>query len=99
MSNIFEDTLNLGFGLFAYSREKIESFVEKMVDVGKVEKKDAQGITHELIQKGEEQREEIKKYVTDEVKKTTQDMGFSGGLTKEDIRAIVREELDKDKNG
>ena len=96
MANIFEDTMNLGFGLFAYSREKIESFVEKMVDLGKVEKKDAQGITHDLIQKGEEQRKEVKKLISDEVRTTIQDMGLSsGGVTKEDIRQIVREELDK----
>ncbi|HBU12310.1 MAG TPA: hypothetical protein DEB31_06145 [Clostridiales bacterium] len=99
MSNIFEDTLNFGFGLFAYSREKIESFVEKMVEMGQVDKKDAQGFTRDLIKRGEEQRREIKQYISGEVKQTAQDMGFSGGVTAEDIRAIVREELGKNSKG
>ena len=95
MANFVDDTINFGFGLFAYSREKIESFVEKMVDAGKVEKQDAQSLTHDLIQKGSEQKEEIRKMISDEVRKTADDLGINrgSGLTKEDIREIIKEEL------
>ena len=40
MSNIIEDGINFGMGLFAYSREKIEEMVEKMVEKGEVQRKD-----------------------------------------------------------
>ncbi len=97
MANVFDDAVNFGFGLFAYSREKIEAFVEKMVDSGSVAKQDAQGLTHDLIQKGGEQKEELRKMISEEVKKASQDLGISrdSGITKDDIREIVREELAK----
>ncbi|MGI6153505.1 MAG: phasin family protein [Christensenellaceae bacterium] len=96
MANILEDSINFSVGLFAYSREKIEELVEKLVDKGSVAKKDAQSFASDLIQKGEEQRTEIKKMVHSEVKETLDDMGLKkdeAPLTKEDIRQIVREEL------
>ncbi len=94
MANLLDDTLNFGFGLFAYSREKLESFVEKMVESGKVEKRDAQGFMRELVQKGDEQRKEIKSMIKEEVKQATSDMGLNkDSLTKDDVRAIIREEL------
>ena len=43
MPNILEKSLSLGFGLFAYSREKIEKIVDELVNKGEVTKKDAQG--------------------------------------------------------
>jgi len=96
MANILEDTVNFGFGLFAYSRDKLEEIVEKLVDNGKVEKKDAREFMKELVEKGDEQRREIKKYVKDEVNEAVSAVNVRGeGITKEDIREIVREELAK----
>ncbi len=98
MANILEDTVNFGFGLFAYSREKLEDLVEKLVDNGKVEKKDARAFMQELVSKGDEQRKEIKQYVKDEVNDAVSAVNVKGGgLTKEDIREIVREEIAKAK--
>ena len=59
MSNLFEKSINMGFGLFAYSREKIESMVEELVNKGEIARKDAQKFASDLIKKGEEQREEL----------------------------------------
>ena len=99
MANIFDDTLNFGFGLFAYSREKIEAFVEKMVDSGEIAKQDAQSLAHKLIQKGNEQKDEIRKIISDELRKTMQDLGLAkdSGISKDDIRDIIKEELAKQK--
>lgn len=95
MANIIEDSINFGMGLFAYSREKIEDLVEKMVAKGEVQRKDAQKFAADLIKKGEAQREELSRMVKDEVRTTLQDIGLKQEptLTKEDIRAIIREEL------
>jgi polyhydroxyalkanoate synthesis regulator phasin len=98
MANILEDTVNVGFGLFAYSREKLEDLVEKLVDNGKVEKKDARTFLQELADKGNEQRKAIKQYVKDEVHDAVSAVNAKGGgLTKEEIREIVREEIAKAK--
>jgi len=94
MSNFIEDTVNFGFGLFAYSRDKIEQFVEKLVDAGKVEKKDARSFMQELVEKGDEQRKEIKSMIKEEVSSAVGDLGVAGtGITKEDLRTIIREEI------
>ena len=95
MANIIEDSINFGMGLFAYSREKIEDLVEKMVAKGEVQRKDAQGFANDLIKKGEAQREEISRMVKDEVRTTLQDVGLTADtrVTKEDIREIIKEEL------
>ena len=60
MKSVLEKSLDLGFGLFAYSKEKIENIVDELVNKGEVTKKDAEGFVRDLAKKGEEQREEIK---------------------------------------
>lgn len=96
LGNLINDGVNFGYGLFAYSRDKIEQTVQKLVDQGKIERKDAQSFTHELIQTGEEQRQEVKKMVQDQVKSDLEGLGLVQGqspLTAADVRQIVREEL------
>ncbi|MEG0258054.1 MAG: hypothetical protein RR632_07110 [Christensenella sp.] len=95
MANIIEDSVNFGMGLFAYSREKIEDMVEKMVAKGEVARKDAQGFASDLVKKGEAQREELNRMVKDEVRSTLSDVGLTNDtrITKDDIRAIIKEEL------
>ena len=92
MSNMFDDTINLGFGLFAYSREKIEELVDRMVAKGEVAKKDASSFVSELIQKGEVQRKELKRVVDEQVKSTIETIK---PITRDEIRQIIREEIDK----
>ncbi|WP_066646103.1 phasin family protein [Christensenella timonensis] len=95
MSNIIEDGINFGMGLFAYSREKIEEMVEKMVEKGEVQRKDAQSFASDLVKKGEVQRKELKQMITSEVHDTLQDVGLTADqrITKDDLRAIIREEI------
>jgi len=94
MSSILEDTINLGFGLFAYSREKIEEIVEKMVQKGEVAKKDASSFVSELAAKGELERKELKKIIGDEVKEAVE---ILKPITREEIRQIIRDEMGKQK--
>ncbi len=46
------------------------------------------------------QREELSRMVKDEVRRTLQDIGLTqdARLTKDDIRAVIREELDAKKD-
>jgi polyhydroxyalkanoate synthesis regulator phasin len=90
MSNLIGKSINMGLGLFALSREKIEEFVEELVDKGEVARKDARDLALELIKKGEEQRNELKELIKNEV---TEAINFAGLAKKEDI--ITRDEISK----
>jgi polyhydroxyalkanoate synthesis regulator phasin len=94
MSSIFEDTINFGFGMFAYSREKIEELVEKMVQKGEVAKKDASSFVSEMTAKGEMERKELKRIIGDEFKDA---MEVLKPITRDEIRQIIREEMNKSK--
>lgn len=94
MSNSFEKSISLGLGLLIYSREKLEELVEELVSKGEVTKKDARRFAGELVQRGEEQREELKKLVQSEVKKVLDQVNLARKedlVTKDEIREIVRE--------
>ncbi|HBC27539.1 MAG TPA: hypothetical protein DC013_09010 [Ruminococcaceae bacterium] len=96
MTDLFEKSINLGLGLFLYSREKVEEIVEGLVSKGEVSQKDARRVAAELIQKGREQREEMEKLVRDELTKALDrgDVARKVDLvTKDEIREIVREEI------
>ncbi|MDD2552963.1 MAG: hypothetical protein PHP51_00110 [Desulfotomaculaceae bacterium] len=96
MSNAFEKSINFGVGLLLYSREKVEELVEEMVGKGEVAKKDARQFASELTQRGEEQREELKKLIQNEVAEALEQVKVAKKedlVTKDEIREIVREQI------
>ena len=98
MTNTFEKSFNLGLGLLMYSKDKVDEFVEDLVSRGDIAKKDARQFAGELVQRGEEQREELKKLIYGEVSNTLEQGGVARKadlVTKDEIREIVREEVQK----
>jgi len=96
MSNVLGKSFDLGLGLLMYSRDRVEEFVEELVDRGDVAKKDARKCASELVKRGEEEREELKKLIQGEVSKALEqaDVTRKENLaTKDEIREIVREEI------
>lgn len=96
MADLFEKSINLGLGLFLYSKEKVEALVDDLVSKGEVSKKDAREVASELIQKGREQRMEMEKLIREEIIKALGNENISHKedlVTKEEIREIVREEI------
>jgi len=96
MTNSFEKSINLGLGLLMYSREKVEELVEDLVNKGEVSKKDARQFAGELIKRGEEQREELKKLIQSEVTKALEHVNVAKKedlVTKVEIEEIVREQI------
>ena len=96
MSNAFEKSINIGLGLLLYSREKVEELVEELVGKGEVSKKDARQFAGELMQRGEEQREELKKLIQSEVANALVHVNVAKKedlVTKDEIREIVREQM------
>lgn len=96
MLNAFEKSINLGLGLLLYSREKVEEFVEELVSKGEVSKKDARQFACELVRRGEEQRDELKRLIQNEVTKAlelTNLVQKKDIVSKDELRSIVREEI------
>ncbi|HHV73434.1 MAG TPA: hypothetical protein GXX41_02050 [Thermoanaerobacterium sp.] len=98
MVNLLEKSINFSLGLFSLSREKIEKTVEELVNKGEVAREDAQGLVKDLVKKGEEQKEELKGIFKDIIAETFDYMNIAKKedlISKEDIRAIVNEEIKK----
>ncbi|MDK2800447.1 MAG: hypothetical protein PWQ70_2066 [Clostridiales bacterium] len=96
MTNLFEKSINLGLGLFVYSREKVEELVEELVSKGEIAKKDARQFAVELVKRGEEQRDELKKLIKDEVAEALNYVNVAKKediVTKDEISQIVREQI------
>lgn len=51
MPGILEKSINIGLGLFLYSREKIEAVVDELVNKGEVARKDAKDLVNDLVKK------------------------------------------------
>jgi polyhydroxyalkanoate synthesis regulator phasin len=67
VKDFLEKSINVGLGLAAWSREKIEELVEELVRKGEVAQKDARQFATNLVQKGEEQKAELKKMINGEI--------------------------------
>jgi polyhydroxyalkanoate synthesis regulator phasin len=96
MSNLFEKTINLGFGLFSYSREKIEEIVEELADKGEIAKKDAKQFTADLIKKGQEERNEFQRIIKEEVTSVLTNVNVATKndiISKDELKEIIREQL------
>jgi polyhydroxyalkanoate synthesis regulator phasin len=92
----FWKNLNLGLGLFTVSRERIEEFVDEMVNKGEVAAKAARTFAGELVKRGEEQREDLKKTIRSEVARALDSAGLARKadlITKDDVRELIREAL------
>lgn len=98
MSNWLEKSLHFGVGLFLYSREKVEELVEDLVNKGEVAQKDAREFAGELMKRGQEQKEEVKKFIRDETAQALDHLNVAKKddlITREEIAAIVREQVQK----
>jgi len=96
MSGIFDKSINIGFGLISYSREKIEEVVDELVNKGEVSRKDAKDMVNDLLKRGEVQRDEFKKMIGDVVLEVVdqKNLAHKADLVSiEDIKKVLREEL------
>ncbi|PKM87938.1 MAG: hypothetical protein CVU85_04965 [Firmicutes bacterium HGW-Firmicutes-10] len=96
MSGIFDKSINIGFGLISYSREKIEEVVEELVNKGEISRKDAKDMVNDLLKRGEVQRDEFKKFIGDVIQEVLEQKDVAHKedlLSIEDIKKVMREEL------
>ncbi|MDO4672607.1 MAG: hypothetical protein Q4A76_06815 [Porphyromonadaceae bacterium] len=65
---LIKNSIDFGAGVFYYSKEKIEQFVDQMVERGEINKYQRDDIFQSLLKKGKEQKEEIERISKDTIK-------------------------------
>ncbi|WAM30789.1 phasin family protein [Caldicellulosiruptor naganoensis] len=98
MKDLLEKLINIGLGVFALSKEKVEKIVNELAEKGEIGKNEIQEIIQKIMEKGEEQKKELNEYISKQVENILNKMNLatkSEILTEERIREIVREEISK----
>ena len=66
---LIEKSMLLGLGMLTLTRDKIVQTVNSLVEQGEVEAEEAPNIIDRLVTRGEEEREELRKMMRDELDK------------------------------
>ena len=69
MAGLVEKSLLLGLGVLTLTRDKVVQFVDKLIEEGEVRAEEAPSIVDILVTRGEEEREELRKIVKQELDK------------------------------
>lgn len=96
MLDIFEKSINMGIGLFSYSKEKVEEIVDELVKKGDISQYDAKGMVNDLVKRGENQREQMRNIIRDEVIKALDSVNIARKedlISKGELRNIIKEEI------
>jgi len=70
MAGLIEKSLLLGLGMLTLTRDKVNQFVDKLVEEGEVKPEEAPSVVDRLVERGEAERKELRKLVRDELDKT-----------------------------
>lgn len=66
---LIEKSMLLGLGVLTLTRDKVVQVVNNLVEEGEVRAEDAPGIVDKLVTRGEEEREELRKLMREELDK------------------------------
>lgn len=91
MKTLLEKGFLAGLGLLSMTREKAQRVVEELTHEGELQKSEMKQWVDQLSDRGEEERQALRKLIRDEIKKVLDEMGLA---TKEDIQKLV-EKLDR----
>ncbi|MEA3340687.1 MAG: hypothetical protein U9R15_12025 [Chloroflexota bacterium] len=69
MAGLIERGMLAGLGMLTLTRDKVSHFVDKLVEDGEVRPEEAPGIVDRLVTRGEEERDELRKLVRQELDK------------------------------
>ncbi len=86
MKSLFEKGFLVGIGLLSMTREKAQQVIEELSHEGEVQKGEMKQWVDQLSDRGEEERQALRKLIRDEVKKVLDEMGLA---TKEDIQKLL----------
>jgi len=86
MKTLLEKGFLAGIGLLSMTREKAQKVIEELTHEGEVQKNEVKQWVDQLSDRGEEERQALRKLVRDEMKKVLDEMGLA---TKEDIQKLL----------
>jgi polyhydroxyalkanoate synthesis regulator phasin len=86
MKTLLEKGFLAGIGLLSMTREKAEKIIDELSHEGELQKGEMKQWVDKLSDRGEEERQALRKLIRDELKKVLDDMGLA---TKEDIQKLL----------
>ena len=86
MKTLLEKGFLAGIGLLSMTREKAQKVIDELTQEGELQKNEVKQWVDQLSDRGEEERQALRKLVRDELKKVLDEMGLA---TKEDIQKLL----------
>jgi polyhydroxyalkanoate synthesis regulator phasin len=87
MKDIIEKSINLGLGIAATTKEKVESLVDELIAKGQLEKQEKSKAVTEILDKLEKSETEFKKKTSAVVKEAVNKLDYT---TQKDIKELRR---------
>lgn len=91
MKSLLEKGFLAGIGLLSMTREKAQKVIDELTHEGEVQKNEVKEWVDQLSERGEEERQALRRVLRDEMKKVLDEMGLA---TKADIQNLA-EKLDR----
>ncbi len=85
MARLIEKGLLLGLGVLTLTRDKVSKTVNELVEEGEVKAEEAPSVIERLVNRGEEEREELRKIVREEMDKVRANVPLA---TRRDIEEL-----------
>ncbi len=89
MKTLLEKSFLAGIGLLSMTREKAQQIIDDLSHEGEVQKGEVKQWVDKLSDRGEEERQALRKLIRDEMKKVLDEMGL---VTKEDIQKLLEKQ-------
>jgi polyhydroxyalkanoate synthesis regulator phasin len=86
MKSLLEKGFLAGIGLLSMTREKAEKVMDELSHEGELQKSEVKQWVDKLSDRGEEERNALRKLIRDEMKKVLDEIGL---VTKEDIEKLL----------
>ncbi len=96
MSDLVRKTVSLGFGLLGLTREKAEKVVGLLVERGELGRDAAKGFLQTLIDRGEQERSQLREIVRGEFQRLVTELGLATRQDLVEFEARLREQGGED---
>ncbi|MGO3018254.1 MAG: hypothetical protein ACTIH2_03790 [Anaerococcus sp.] len=87
---LIRDSIDFGAGVFYYSKDRIENFVDQMVERGEISRYEADDMFTKLLEKGKDQRAEIERITRENIKDY---LKLNEYVKKSDLDFYIKEEV------
>ncbi|MDD3852292.1 MAG: polyhydroxyalkanoate synthesis regulator [Syntrophomonadaceae bacterium] len=89
--SMIKKALYLGLGIFSVTREKAEKLVNELVEKGEMSGDEAKQIIDDLLTRGEEEKQALRKMVKEEIEDWRKDFSLVTRSEFESLKARIEE--------